>query len=43
MSNNNHHPLGGNLWFHVILSTGVGSGLVPIAPGTAGALVTLAL
>lgn len=43
MSNNNHHPLGEAPWFHVILSTGFGSGFVPIAPGTAGALVALAL
>lgn len=43
MSNNNNHPLGEAPWFYVILSTGLGSGFVPIAPGTAGALVALAL
>lgn len=43
MSNNNNHPLGDAPWFHVILSTGFGAGFVPIAPGTAGALVALAL
>ena len=43
MSNNNDHPLGDAPWFHVILSTGFGAGFVPIAPGTAGALVALAL
>ena len=43
MSNNINHPLGDAQWFHVILSTGFGAGIVPIAPGTAGALVALAL
>lgn len=43
MSNNNNHPLGDAPWFHVILSTGFGAGFVPIAPGTAGALVALGL
>lgn len=43
MSNNNNHPLGDAPWFHVILSTGFGAGFVPIAPGTAGALVALSL
>ena len=43
MSNNINHPLGDAPWFHVILSTGFGAGFVPIAPGTAGALVALAL
>lgn len=43
MSNNNNHPLGQAPLFHVILSTGFGSGFVPIAPGTAGALVALAM
>ncbi len=41
MSNNNNHPLGAAPWFHVILSTGLGVGFVPLAPGTAGALVAL--
>ena len=43
MSNNNNHLLGDAPSFHVILSTGFGAGFVPIAPGTAGALVALAL
>ena len=43
MSTNNNHPLGDAPCFHVILSTGFGAGFVPIAPGTAGALVALAL
>ncbi len=42
MSQNNRHPLGQAPWFHVILSTGLGTGFVPFAPGTAGALVALA-
>lgn len=43
MSNNNNHPLGKAPWFHIIISTGFGSGFVPIAPGTAGAFVALVL
>lgn len=43
MSNNNNHPLGKAPWFHVIISTGFGSGFVPVAPGTAGAFVALVL
>ena len=43
MSSNNSHPLGQAPWLHVVLSTGFGSGFVPIAPGTAGALVALAI
>lgn len=43
MSNNNRHPLGDAPWFHVVLSTGFGSGFCPIAPGTAGALVALGM
>lgn len=43
MSNNNNHPLGEAPLFHVILSTGFGAGFFPIASGTAGALVALAL
>lgn len=43
MSNNNNHPLGEAPWFHVILSTGAFSGFIPIAPGTAGALVALGI
>jgi phosphatidylglycerophosphatase A len=41
MSNNNNHPLGEAPWFHVILSTGLGTGFVPVAPETAGALLAL--
>lgn len=41
MSNNNNHPLGQAPWFHVILSTGLGTGFIPGAPGTAGAFVGL--
>ena len=41
MSNNNNHPLGEAPWFHVILSTGLGTGFIPGAPGTAGAFVAL--
>lgn len=43
MSQNNNHPLGEAPWLHVVLSTGFGSGLVPVAPGTAGALVALGI
>ena len=43
MSSNNNHPLGEAPWFHVILSTGVFSGFIPLAPGTAGALVALGI
>lgn len=41
MSNNNNHQLGKAPWFHVILSTGLGTGFVPVAPGTAGAFLAL--
>lgn len=41
MSNNNNHQLGEAPWFHVILSTGLGTGFVPVAPGTAGAFLAL--
>lgn len=41
MSNNNNHPLGEAPWFHVILSTGLGTGFIPGAPGTAGAFLGL--
>lgn len=40
--NNNNSPQGVPL-LHLILSTGLGTGYVPIAPGTAGALVALSL
>lgn len=43
MSNNNNHPLGKAPWLHVIISTGLGAGFVPVAPGTAGAFVALIL
>ncbi|MDE6528903.1 MAG: phosphatidylglycerophosphatase A, partial [Muribaculaceae bacterium] len=41
MSDNNNHPLGEAPWFHVILSTGFGTGFVPGAPGTVGAVLAL--
>lgn len=41
MSNNNYHTIGNAPLFHVILSTGLGTGFVPIAPGTAGAFFAL--
>ena len=43
MSDNNNHPLGEAPWFHVILSTGLGIGFVPGAPGTAGAFLAMAI
>ena len=39
MSDNNNHPLGEAPWFHVIFSTGFGTGFVPGAPGTVGAFL----
>ncbi len=41
MSNNNYKKIGNAPLFHVVLSTGLGTGFVPIAPGTAGALFAL--
>lgn len=41
MSNNNNKQLGEAPWFHVIISTGLGTGFVPKAPGTAGAFLAL--
>ena len=41
MSNNNNHKLGEAPWLHVIISTGLGTGFVPKAPGTAGAFLAL--
>lgn len=41
MSNNNYHQLGKVPLFHVLLSTGLGTGFIPVAPGTAGAIVAL--
>lgn len=43
MSDNNNHPLGEAPWFHVILSTGLGTGFVPGAPGTVGAFLALVI
>ena len=43
MSDNNNHPLCEAPWFHVILSTGLGIGFVPGAPGTAGAFLAMAI
>lgn len=43
MSNNNNHPLGEAPWFHVIFSTGLGTGFCPGAPGTAGAFLALVI
>ena len=41
MSNNNYHKIGDAPLFHVVLSTGLGTGFVPKAPGTAGAFLAL--
>lgn len=41
MSNNNRKDLGEAPWFHVILSTGLGAGFFPGAPGTVGAFIGL--
>ena len=41
MSNNNNKTLGDAPWFHVILSTGLGAGFFPGAPGTVGAFLAL--
>ena len=41
MSNNNYKKIGNAPLFHVVISTGLGTGFVPIAPGTAGALFAL--
>lgn len=43
MSNNNNHKLGEAPWLHVVISTGLGTGFVPIAPGTAGAILALVI
>ncbi len=43
MSDNNNHPLGEAPWFHVIFSTGFGTGFVPGAPGTVGAFLALVI
>ena len=41
MSNNNNKQLDNVPWFHVIISTGLGTGFIPKAPGTAGAFLAL--
>lgn len=41
MSENNYHKIGDAPLFHVVLSTGLGTGFVPKAPGTAGAFLAL--
>lgn len=41
MSYNNNRQLGEAPWLHVIISTGLGTGFVPKAPGTAGAFLAL--
>ena len=41
MSNNNNHQLGEAPWFHVIISTGFGTGFFPWGPGTFGGLIAL--
>lgn len=43
MSNNNNHPLGKAPWFHVIVSTGLGSGFFPGAPGTFAGFIALVM
>ena len=43
MSNNNYHKIGEAPLFHVLISTGMGSGFVPVAPGTVGAVVALVI
>ncbi|MBQ9641714.1 MAG: phosphatidylglycerophosphatase A [Bacteroidaceae bacterium] len=41
MSNNNNKQLGEAPWLHVLLSTCLGTGLIPGAPGTYAALLAL--
>ncbi len=43
MSDNNNHPLGDAPWFHVIISTGFGTGFIPGAPGTYAAFLALVI
>ena len=43
MSNNNNHTLGKAPWLHVIISTGLGSGFFPGAPGTFAGFIALAI
>lgn len=41
MSSNNNHSLGKVPWFHVIISTGLGSGFFPGASGTFAGFIAL--
>lgn len=41
MSNNNNKRLDEAPWLHVVISTGLGTGFIPKAPGTAGAFLAL--
>ena len=41
MSSNNNHSLGKVPWLHVIISTGLGSGFFPGAPGTFAGFIAL--
>ena len=41
MSSNNNHQLGEAPWFHVIVSTGFGTGFFPWGPGTFGGFIAL--
>ena len=41
MSNNNNHDIKNVPLLHLVISTGFGTGFVPIAPGTAGAFLAL--
>lgn len=43
MSKNNYHKIGKAPLFHVAISTGLFTGFIPLAPGTAGALVALGI
>lgn len=43
MSNNNNHPLGEAPLFHVLISTGLGTGFFPWGPGTLAGAVALAI
>ena len=43
MSNNNNHPLDKAPLLHVIISTGLGSGFFPGAPGTFAGFIALAI
>lgn len=43
MSGNNNRQLGEAPWLHLIISTGLGTGLIPKAPGTAGAFLALSI